>query len=138
MKTSMKNSPFLRFLGALVLEPYYGMNNKIDSGLIPDLNRVGGDFYTYWFRTEFDLPSDFAGKTVWLDVEGIAFFLQLQLKDEQGSSVKPCFMTDNFFSLLPGEKKTVVIDPSAAKAKAGTLLLRGWNIPTRTMKHKSK
>ncbi len=81
-------------------------------------------------------------KTIEVEVKNtgktIAFFLQLQLKDEQGSSVKPCFMTDNFFSLLPGEKKTVVIDPSAAKAKARTLLLRGWNIPTRTMKHKSK
>ena len=34
-------------------EPYYGLNNKIESGLIPDISKTGRDFYTYWFRTEF-------------------------------------------------------------------------------------
>ena len=54
-------------------EPYYGLNNKIDNNIIPDLNKVGRDFYTYWWRTEFDVPADYAGKTVWLDVEGINY-----------------------------------------------------------------
>ena len=32
-------------------EPYFGMNNKLDKNIIPDLAKVGRDFYTYWFRT---------------------------------------------------------------------------------------
>ena len=68
-------------------EPYYGMNNKIDRGLIPDLNRAGIDFYTYWFRTEFDVPSDFAGKTLWLDVEGINYRADIFLNGESVGSL---------------------------------------------------
>lgn len=33
-------------------EPYYGINNKIESKLIPDISETGRDFYTYWFRTD--------------------------------------------------------------------------------------
>lgn len=43
-------------------EPYYGVNNKLESGKIPDISKVGREFYTYWFRTEFDVPESFAGK----------------------------------------------------------------------------
>lgn len=68
----------------------------------------------------------------------IAFFLQLQVKDEQGKSVKPCFMTDNFFSLLPGERKTVSIDASLAPVKAAAVHLRGWNVASQIMRLKSK
>lgn len=35
-------------------EPYFGLNNKITSGLIPDISTAGRDFYTYWFRAGFD------------------------------------------------------------------------------------
>lgn len=35
----------------------------------------------------------------------IAFFNQLQLLDEKGSPIRPSFYTDNFFTLMPGEKK---------------------------------
>ena len=34
-------------------EPYYGINNKIESKLIPDISETGRDFYTYWFRTDY-------------------------------------------------------------------------------------
>ena len=34
-------------------EPYYGLNNKIESGLIPDISKTGRDFYTYWFRQQY-------------------------------------------------------------------------------------
>ena len=44
-------------------EPYYGINNKIESKLIPDISETGRDFYTYWFRTDFTVPQSFKGKT---------------------------------------------------------------------------
>ena len=72
------------------------------------------------------------GETVEVEVKNtgknIAFFLQLQLKDKQGKSVKPCFMTDNFFTLMPGEKKIVTMDVSAASSASDTYVLKGWNI----------
>ena len=37
-------------------DPYYGINNKLSENKIPDLSASGRDFYTYWFRTEFDSP----------------------------------------------------------------------------------
>ena len=58
----------------------------------------------------------------------IAFFLQLQAKDASGASVKPCFMSDNFFTLLPGERKTVRIDAASAPSAVSSLALTGWNV----------
>ena len=54
-------------------EPYYGMNNHIDEKIIPDLAHAGRDFYTYWFRTEFDIPESYKDKLVWLQVDGINY-----------------------------------------------------------------
>ena len=60
-------------------EPYYGLNNKISENIIPDLSQVGRDFYTYWFRTEFELPQSYNGKIVWLNVEGINYRAEIWL-----------------------------------------------------------
>lgn len=60
-------------------EPYYGLNNRIDKGIIPDIAKVGRDYYTYWFRTEFDLPADYKGKTVWLQLDGINYRAEVWL-----------------------------------------------------------
>ena len=40
----------------------------------------------------------------------IAFFNQLQFLNSKMSPIRPSFYTDNFFSLMPGEKKTVTIE----------------------------
>lgn len=52
-------------------EPYYGVNNRLEEHRIPDLSQAGRDFYTYWFRTEFEVPAAFSGKTVWMQLDGI-------------------------------------------------------------------
>ena len=54
-------------------EPYYGQNNKLKNNLIPDLAKAGREFYTYWFRTEFDVPAKFKGRRIWLEPEGINY-----------------------------------------------------------------
>ena len=54
-------------------EPYYGLNNKIEAGIIPDIAAVGRDFYTYWFRTEFEVPASFKNRIVWLRADGINY-----------------------------------------------------------------
>jgi mannosylglycoprotein endo-beta-mannosidase len=61
-------------------EPYYGLNNKLESGLIPDLYHAGRDFYTYWFRTEFALEkAKHENKKTWLQVDGINYRAEIWL-----------------------------------------------------------
>lgn len=54
-------------------EPYYGLNNCMDGGAIPDITVTGRDFYTAWFRCEFDLPQDYQGSRIWLQLNGINY-----------------------------------------------------------------
>ena len=54
-------------------EPYWGLNNRKSDGLIPDLNDVGRDYYTAWFRTEFDVPAGWKDLSVWMRPEGINY-----------------------------------------------------------------
>lgn len=54
-------------------EPYYGQNNYLKNHLIPDLANAGREFYTYWFRTEFEVPASFKGRRIWLEPEGINY-----------------------------------------------------------------
>ena len=34
---------------------------------------AGREFYTYWFRTEFEVPASFKGRRIWLEPEGINY-----------------------------------------------------------------
>jgi exo-1,4-beta-D-glucosaminidase len=46
-----------------------------------------------------------------------------------GDDVTPIFWSDNYFSLLPGEKKSVTakFDFSSAEGAAPELVVDGWN-----------
>lgn len=56
----------------------------------------------------------------------IAFFTQLRLQYKNGQPVRPAFYDDNFFTLLPYEKKQVTIECNGTEEP--DLLLSGWNI----------
>jgi hypothetical protein len=61
-------------------EPYYGLNNKLESKLIPDLYHAGRDFYTYWFRTELPLERSVCeNNKVWLQIDGINYRAEVWL-----------------------------------------------------------
>ncbi len=77
------------------LEPYFGMNNKLESNLIPDLYHAGRDFYTYWFRTEFDLLKDqHSGKKTWLQVDGINYRAEIWLNGNMVGNISGMFYLD--------------------------------------------
>jgi exo-1,4-beta-D-glucosaminidase len=60
----------------------------------------------------------------------VAFFVSLTLNDEKGVSLFPVFWDDNYFSLLPGEKREISCTVSTkiiSKTKP-QLLISGWNI----------
>lgn len=75
-------------------EPYYGINNKIESKLIPDISQTGRDFYTYWFRTDFTVPQSFKGKTVWLQLDGINYRAEVWVNGNLLSTINGMFIQD--------------------------------------------
>jgi hypothetical protein len=65
----------------------------------------------------------------------VAFFTQLQLLGQDKKPVRPSFYTDNFFSLLPGESKTVIIETAASDMPSEpTFVVKGWNIKPSSFK----
>lgn len=51
-----------------------------------------------------------------------------------GARVLPAYVSDNYFSLLPGEKRSVEIEYPASTARGETqLAVRGWNLPSQTV-----
>ena len=77
-----------------VPEPYYGLNNKVQKGLIPDISQVGRDYYTRWFRTEFEVPADYAGKQIWLQFDGINYHAEVWVNGNLLSSIHGMFVQD--------------------------------------------
>lgn len=77
-------------------EPYYGLNNKLESNLIPDLYHTGRDFYTYWFRTEFDTPAEnYKNKKTWLQVDGINYRAEIWLNGNMVGNIAGMFYQDH-------------------------------------------
>jgi hypothetical protein len=68
-----------------------------------------------------------------------AFFIRLKLVDEKsGELVLPVFMSDNYITLLSGEKKKITIDrsllPELVKGKSILLVAEGWNAMPKSVK----
>jgi hypothetical protein len=66
-------------------EPLYGENNRPDK--IPEsLSRT-----PYWYRTEFKVPKEYAGRHVWLNFDGINFSAQVWVNGRQIGAMKGAF-----------------------------------------------
>ena len=63
-------------------DPYVAENND----LIPDIYTAGRDFYTYWFRTTFELPAATAGQNAWLQFRGINYSADVFVNGSQITS----------------------------------------------------
>ena len=55
----------------------------------------------------------------------LAFMVEVRVEDERGKSLRPVFFSDNYFALLPGERKVLTVEhPTHPFAwKVG-----GWNM----------
>lgn len=60
----------------------------------------------------------------------LAFFIRLSLKDTKGELYTPVYWQDNYFSLIPGETKTIkCLIPQSANFKTPAILtVSGWNV----------
>lgn len=109
-------------------EPYFGLNNKSESGLIPDIYHVGRDFYTYWFRTEFDLDKAiYTGKKIWLQVDGINYRAEIWLNGNMVGNIAGMFYQDQIDITdyaEPGKKNILAIKVYPVDAP-GTVMPKG-------------
>ena len=77
-------------------------------------------------------------RTVEVDVKnpaaGVAFFIQLRLSDRDGQDILPVVWTDNYVSLLPGERLTLRATVPVGRLPAHPLVVeaRGLNVPLET------
>jgi hypothetical protein len=56
------------------------------------------------------------------------------LNASAGSRILPAYLSDNYFSLLPGETREIDIEfPAAAAQSAPQIAIRGWNLPSQTI-----
>jgi len=64
----------------------------------------------------------------------LAFFVHLRLVNRNGEELVPVLWEDNYFSLLPGEKRTVAARYRLQNAAGATPALRveGWNVGGKT------
>jgi hypothetical protein len=59
----------------------------------------------------------------------VAFFNRLSLVDAKTKQrLLPVFYSDNYFSILPGETKTVMLDYTPRAGETPMVSVRGWNV----------
>ena len=67
----------------------------------------------------------------------LAFFNRLMLTDSNtGEIIHPVFYSDNYFSMLPGENKTITIDVSLQDIHLhpSEIILEGYNVKRKVLK----
>ena len=62
------------------------------------------------------------------DRRRIAYFVRLQLSDEDGKPARPSFYSDNFFCMVPGESREILIETFSETPL--TLTVSGTNTST--------
>ena len=109
-------------------EPYYGLNNKIESNKIPDISKVGREFYTYWFRTEFEVPASFSGKNIWLQPDGINYRAEVWVNGNLLSTINGMFVNDyiNITDFVKVGNKNVLAVKVYPVDVAGTTMPKSW------------
>ena len=109
-------------------EPSYGLNNKIESNKIPDISKVGREFYTYWFRTEFEVPASFSGKNIWLQPDGINYRAEVWVNGNLLSTINGMFVNDyiNITDFVKVGNKNVLAVKVYPVDVPGTTMPKSW------------
>lgn len=111
----------------VVPEPYYGTNNRIADRRIPDIATAGREFYTYWYRTEITIPANFAGRTVWLEPQGVNYRAEVWVNGHLLTMLSGMFQSaslDITDLVRPGAKAAIALrifpvdEPGTAQPKS--------------------
>ena len=83
-------------------------------------------------RSEMKEDRRFITVTLENSSKQIAFFLRVKVLDAKTKTlVRPCFYSDNYFSVVPDVKKEVMIECPATKGDTDPVIgVEGWNIGT--------
>jgi exo-1,4-beta-D-glucosaminidase len=87
-------------------------------------------------RTTAGIGNGEAHVTVMNPSNAVAFMVHLRvIRCEGGEDITPIFWDDNYFSLLPGEKRTVTakFERPTAGAPRPALVIDGWNVAQTTV-----
>ena len=110
-----------------VPDPYYGLNNKLENGLIPDLAKDRA-FYEATFKSEVEIPASFAGKVVWMRPEGINYRSEIYLNGRLAASTRGMFSrtaVDVTSFVKPGERNALLVKVSPVD-HPGTAMPKSW------------
>ncbi|MBO7120041.1 MAG: glycoside hydrolase family 2 [Bacteroidaceae bacterium] len=110
-------------------EPYYGQTNKLANNVIPDIAKVGHEFYTYWFRTEFIVPAEYKGKRIWLEPMGINYRAEVWVNGYKIGEMAGMFKSQPFDitdrAVQPGKATALAIRVTPIDVP-GTTAPKGW------------
>ena len=110
-------------------EPYYGQTNKLANDIIPDLHKVGHEFYTYWFRTEFTVPDEYKGKRIWLEPMGINYRAEVWVNGYMIGQMAGMFNSQPFDitdrAIQPGQTAALAIRVYPVDVP-GTAMPKSW------------
>jgi len=97
-----------------VPNPFYGMNNK----QIPDIYRVGRDYYTYWFIKDFKEARPAGDGQVYLNMRGVNYSYNIfinghQLNDKalQGMFLRRSFNITKWLAKNGNNRLAVIVFP---------------------------
>ena len=108
------------------LDPYWGVNNRIEDGLIPDLAKSRA-FYEATFRSEVMLPASFSNRVMWMRPEGINYRSEIYLNGRLAASTIGMFSrnaVDVTSFVKPGAANAILVKvwpvdhPGTTKAKS--------------------
>ncbi len=87
-------------------EPLYGENNR------PDKISDGLCRQSYWYRTTFNVPANYAGKKIWLHFDGINYSAKIWVNAQKAGTMRGAFargMFDISTLVTPGQKAAVAV-----------------------------
>lgn len=119
-------------LNELMSENFYWLSPGNNFQFVNDLSQID-------LLVDTDITETFneyiATVTIENPSQSLAFFIHPRLTNSNQSEVLPTFWSDNYFSLLPGESKTVraTVDKNDVSAGRPGLHITGWNIIEKTI-----
>jgi exo-1,4-beta-D-glucosaminidase len=142
-KTSAPNTVFAVLVeNGVYKDPYFGMNLRSVPGVS---YAIGSEFANqempadspfnvpWWYRTEFSVPADYKGKTVWLAFRGINYRADIWINGKKiagsdqivGAFRRYEFDVTQF--VKPGAKNVVAVEVSAPHANELGITWVDWN-----------
>ena len=107
---------------------YWRAKNYQDYTPLRTMNKVGLDGA---LKDSVSSGKHFITAKISNPTSDVALMIRLKvLKNESGERVLPVFYSDNYFSLLPGESKTVTLEfnENDWEGEQAKLMVEGWNI----------